>query len=454
MMTPDLMHKYQWVSTYHIVDNREAGLFLEMGLGKTVSTLTAINILMYQELTVNKVLIIAPKKVAENVWSDEIANWSHVKHLTLSKVMGTPKQRKMALMRKADIYIISRDNVAWLVGLYQMGWPFDMIVVDESSSFKNHDSERFKALKTVRPLSNRVVLLTGTPAPNGLIDLWAQLYLLDRGKRLCEWITGYRERWFTLQGGDGHVGGKYKLRPEADKEIYARIGDICISMKSNDYLELPDRVDNIVKIELPDKVQEAYHEFERDLVMQLKDGKEVTAVNAGVLAGKLTQFANGAIYDENKVYHEIHDEKLEMLAELLEAAQGKPVLVFYWFQHDLARILKKIKGCRQLKTMTDVADWNQGKVPIMLAHPQSAGHGLNLQAGGHLIIWFGLTWSLELYQQACKRLHRQGQVNTCIIHHIVAKNTMDMRIMRAIETKAAGQDALMEAVKAMFSEYS
>lgn len=450
---------YQAFSTNHIIENKAAGLLLDMGLGKTVSTLTAVNLLINYYMEVNKVLVVAPKKVAESVWSDEIYKWDHLRHLKISKVIGTERERKFALMQKADIYVIGVDNFAWLVALYNTAFPFDMLIIDESSLFKNHEAKRFTQLKTIRPLVDRVVILTGTPAPNGLCDLWSQIYILDRGERLGEGITGFRERFMVPEKIDGYQVRRYKPRPgdigldAGDKMIYDRIGDICVSMKTEDYLILPERIDNFVSVILPPDIKQQYDKFEEEQVMALNTGDEITAINAAALGVKLTQFANGAIYDANKKWFQIHDEKINALGEIIETSQGNNILVFYWFKHDIERLIVKYPKARQLKTKKDVDDWNAGKIPLLFAHPGSAGHGLNLQHGGSTCVWFGLTWDLQLYQQANKRLHRQGQTNTVIIHHLIGRGTMDVDIMSALKKKAAGQDALMDAVKARLDKY-
>lgn len=450
MLTYSDLHSYQLTIADHIVKNKESFPMVDMGLGKTISTLTAINTLMYQDMEVQRVLIIAPKKIAETVWSDEIHKWTHVKHLTISRVIGSDKERKMALMKRADIYIIGRDNVQWLQALYGMAWPFDMLVIDESSSFKNHQAKRFKALKIIRPLIKRVVLLSGTPVPNGLMDLWPQLYLLDMGQRLGKFITYYRDNYFSRK----FSGHGYEIRKGVEAEIYDKIKDISISMKTEDYLELPERIDNFIKINLPNDVLKKYQQFERDAVLTLQQEKEITAVNAGVLTNKLAQCSSGAVYDENGNWYEFHAEKLNALAEIIEAAQGRPVLIFYWFKHDLERIKKAFRNCRELKGAKEVADWNAGKIDLLAAHPMSAGHGLNLQHGGEIAVWFSNTFGLEFYQQACKRLHRQGQKRTTIIHHLICIDTMDEIIMEAIETKANAQNALLSAVSALDRKYS
>lgn len=446
---------YQDFATKHIIENKGSGLFMDMGLGKTVATLTAINKLMYEELEVDKVLVIAPKRVAEDTWTTETQKWDHLRHLRLSIVLGSEKQRKEALKQKADIYVINRENVAWLVGLYQNAFPFDMVVIDELSSFKSAKAIRFKSLRMVRPLVKRVVGLTGTPAPNSLIDLWPQLFLLDMGERLGKNITRYRETYFRPNRRNGHVVFDYKLLEGSQKAIYNKISDICISMKSKDYLQLPERITKDVHIYLSEKDKAKYDEFERDQILAIEDADEISAVNAAALTNKLLQFANGAIYDVNKDWHSVHPAKLEALEETLEAAAGQPVLIFYSYKHDLARMQKKLKAYkpRTLDSREDIQDWNRGEIPVLLAHPASAGHGLNLQAGGNIIIWFGNTWSLELYQQANARLDRQGQTKPVVVYRFITVGTMDEDVIKAIERKTSGQEALMEAVKARIKKY-
>lgn len=449
---------YQQFAEDHVIDHPEAGLFLEMGLGKTVSTLSAINRLIYDLFEVTKVLVVAPKRVAEDTWTSESEKWDHLNHLNISRVLGTEAQRIAALRAKADIYVINRENVAWLVAHLGGAWPFDMLVIDESSSFKSAKAARFKALKMVRPMIKRVVALTGTPRPNGLLDLWPQLYLLDMGKRLGKTITSYREQFFIPGKRNGHVVYNYNLKKEQDelvgadyyeKLVYERIGDICISMKAKDYLSLPERINRTVDVKLHTKVRSMYDEFERQQVLALEH-EEISAVNAAALCTKLQQFANGAVYREDGTYHEVHDEKLEELEEILEAADGQPVMVFYWFRHDKERIERRLKAYKpqELKGQADIRKWNEGGVKLLLVHPASAGHGLNLQAGGNIIVWFGPIWSLELYQQANARLDRQGQTKAVIVHHLVAQGTIDQEIMDSTLNKAIGQDAMMHAVKA------
>lgn len=455
------LHSYQLFGYHHILNTPYCGLFLDMGLGKTVTTLTAINSLIYEELEINKVLVIAPKRVAETVWSDECEKWDHLKHLRVSKIIGNEAKRINALKADADIYIISRDNIAWLCALYGgLTLPFDMLVIDELSSFKSHKSIRFKALKAVRPSIKRVVGLTGTPAPNGYIDLWAQMYLIDRGERLERTITKYRERYFREGQRNGMVVYNYSLLENSEALINKKISDICISMKSTDYLDMPERLDNYIYVKLPENILKQYREFEKEKVLGLisEEGEatEISVLNAAALSNKLLQFANGAVYDEDRKVHEVHDAKIEALKELIEDANGKSVLIAWSFQHDRDRLMKALKAYkpRELKKEQDIRDWNDGKVQVMLAHPASAGHGLNLQAGGNIIVWFGLTWSLELYQQFNGRLFRQGQQSgTVIIHHIAVKDTHDMDVIQAIKNKDEKQESLLKSIKAKINKY-
>jgi SNF2 family DNA or RNA helicase len=444
-------HVYQEHITQKIIELPAVGAFLDMGLGKSVSTLTAITELMHNSFDVAKVLVIAPLRVAKYTWAEEIAKWEHTKYLRLAKVLGPEKDRLAALASRADIYVINRENVVWLVEYYGKDWPFDMVVIDESSSFKSHKAQRFKALRKVRPLIKRIVELTGTPAPNNLLDLWPQLYLLDRGERLGKTISGFRERYFEPDQRDGHTIFSWKLKDGADNAIYAKIEDICVSMKAKDWLSLPERISNIIRVPLSDSVKKLYKQMERDLLLPYADG-DIVANTAAVLSNKLLQMANGAVYDENKEVRKLHDAKLDALEDIIEAANGNPVLVFYWYKHDRERLQKRFPQYRTLERAEDITEWNAGKIPLLLAHPASAGHGLNLQAGGNTIVWFGLTWSLELYEQANARLDRQGQTKRVIVHHLVAEGTIDERVAQAIEQKAQGQDALMEAVKARIKE--
>ncbi|KOF56136.1 DEAD/DEAH box helicase [Clostridium sp. DMHC 10] len=441
-------HSYQEYATKWILDKEKVGLLMDMGLGKTVVTLTAIGELMYDYFDVIRVLVIAPLRVAEDTWSSESEKWDHLGYLKISKVLGSEKGRISALNHRADIYVINRENVVWLVKYYGKDWPFDMVVIDELSSFKSSKSQRFRALKKVRP--KRIVGLTGTPAPNGLMDLWSEIYLLDGGERLGKTITGYRERYFLPDKRNQNVIFSYKPKEGAKENIYEKLKDICVSIKSEDYLKLPERINNIIKINLSKTAMDKYRQLEKDLLLPLKDS-DIVANNAAVLTNKLLQMANGAVYDENGDALEIHDEKLKALEDIIEVANGKPVLIFYSYKHDRDRLQKYFKA-KELKTSDDIKAWNRGEIPIMLVHPASAGHGLNLQAGGNIIVWFGLTWSLELYQQANARLYRQGQKENVIIHHLVAKGTMDEDVMKALQNKEVGQEALLQAVKARLSK--
>lgn len=475
MLTENNLHNYQRACVEHIITHPFCGVFLDMGLGKTVSTLTAVNYLMNDYCEINSVLVIAPKRVAGSVWQEEAEKWDHLKHLRFSKIIGSAKQRISAVMdTKADIYIISRDNVTWLCALYGGGkLPFDMVVIDELSSFKSYKSERFKALRGARPYLKRLVGLTGTPAPNGLIDLWPQIYLMDRGERLEKTISRYREKYFRPGQTNGHVVYSYDLMSDSEYLIHKKIEDICISMKANDYLEMPERTDNYIKLKMPEQIKKQYDDFEKNKVLDLFKPEqeyldnadkwvdkpvEINAVNAAALSNKLLQFANGAVYGSDeavrKVYP-VHDIKLEALKEIIEDANGQSVLVAWTFQFDRDRImdyLKKYKP-RELKTNKDIEDWNAGKIQVMLAHPASAGHGLNLQAGGNLIVWFGQTWSLELYQQFNARLYRQGQKNHVIINHLILQGTHDEDVIRALKNKDKKQNALMDSIKAKIDKY-
>lgn len=454
------LHKYQKVCVEHIISHPFCGVFLDMGLGKTISTLTAIEELKYDYCEVNTVLVIAPKRVAETVWEEEAKKWDHTKHLTFSKIIGTERQRLAAIKKKADVYIISRDNIAWLCSLFAAKLPYDMLVIDELSSFKAHQTQRFKSLRLARPWFKRVVGLTGTPAPNGLINLWSQMYLIDRGERLEKTITAYRSRYFRPGASNGYVVYSYNILPNSEKLIQDRIKDICISMRAEDYLEMPERIDNFVRVVMPDNLYEIYKKFEEENVItlanEIKEGTTtVNAVNAAALSNKLLQFANGAMYDENKNVVPVHDLKLEALKEIVEAADGKPVLVAWTYQFDRDRIINYFRSLkpRELKTAQDINDWNAGKVQLMLAHPASAGHGINLQAGGNIIVWYGLTWSLELYQQFNARLYRQGQKQRTIIHHIVASKTEDENVVKALKSKDKAQNNLMNSIKAKLELY-
>lgn len=464
MRTEKDLYEYQKYAVEHVLNHPESALLLEMGLGKTVSTLTAINKLINERFEVRKVLVIAPLHVAEHVWSDEIANWDHLRQLSVSKILGTERERKQALLEKADIYIINRENVPWLVAQYGTGFPFDMLVIDELSSFKSAKAQRFKALRRVRPYVSRVVGLTGTPAPNSCLDLWPQLYLIDQGERLGKHLTHFREKYFAPGKRNGNIVYKYEEKKNLDKslfgpnpyeaEIYDKISDICISMKSKDYLDLPDTLYRSVKVYLTQDEMSRYREFEKKQVLKLME-TEITAVNATALATKLLQYANGAVYDEDKVFHEIHEAKLRALEEIIDTATS-PVLIFYWFKHDLERLeahLGRFKP-EHINTPSNLRKWNDGQINVLLAHPASAGHGLNLQFGGNTIIWFSLTWSLELYQQANGRLNRPGQTHTVIINTLMAVGTIDEEVSAALERKEQGQEALMQAVKARIELYN
>jgi SNF2 family DNA or RNA helicase len=456
MLNASNLHSYQRSAIEHIMINTHCALFLDMGLGKTTSTLTAIDCLINEELEIDKVLVIAPKRVAESVWSAEIDKWAQLKNLTISKVIGTEKQRKAALRVKADIYTISRDNTAWFTAQFSGGLPQLenwMLVVDESSSFKNHASVRFKALKMLQPHFKRVVLLTGTPAPKGLIDLWAQIYLLDRGDRLYKTITPFREVYFQKS----YNGFSYDIMENSEDQIHNKIKDICISMKSEDYLDLPERIDTFIEIDLPPDVKKKYDIFERDRILEMiEGGDEITAMNAAALSNKLLQFAGGALYDEERRVHEVHTAKLDAAEEFIEAANGKPVLIAYTYKHELARLLIRLKKYKPVKMETDqhIKDWNAGKIEVMLMHPASGGHGLNLQEGFSSALWFSLNWSLELYQQFNKRLHRQGRKYPVNIGHLIAVGTEDESVRLSLDGKRDVQDLLMEAVKAKIKKHT
>ena len=444
-------HNYQKQAINKIIDTPYTGLFLEMGLGKTVSTLTAIDDLMYNRFEISRVLVIAPKRVAEDTWTSEVGKWDHLNHLTVSKILGTEKQRIEALKQKADIYVINRENVKWLIEYEGRFWKFDMVVIDELSSFKSSKSQRFKYLKRIRPLLKRVVGLTGTPAPNGLMDLWAQMYLLDQGERLGRNITRYRQRFFYPAKMNGHIVYAYEPKPNADKAIHRLIGDITVSMKAEDYLELPDKIVNDVYVNLDPKVMAKYQELEQQQIMDL-DGETITALQAATVYNKLLQLANGSIYDDDKNVIEIHDEKIEALKDIIDEAQGAPVLVFYNFKHDYLKLMKSFPKARTIRGPEDIKDWNDGKIPLLLVQPASAGHGINIQAGGNTIVWYGLNWSLELYQQANARLYRQGQKKNVFIHRIIAKKTVDEEVIKRLESKDMTQESLLESIKAKIKE--
>lgn len=440
-------HDYQAYATNFILDHPVAAVFLDMGLGKSVITLTAIFDLCLDSFLVRKVLVIAPLRVARDTWPAEIQKWDHLHGLSYSVAVGSELERKAALQQRASVYIINRENVQWLVEESGLPFDYDMVVIDELSSFKSYQAKRFRSLLKVRPSVKRMVGLTGTPSSNGLMDLWAEFRLLDLGKRLGRFITHYRNAYFQPDKRNGQVVFSYKPLPGAEDRIYDAISDITISMKAVDHLDMPDCVMNEVKVALSEKERKTYDTMKADLVVSLQ-GEEIDAGNAAALASKLSQMANGAVYSEDRHYLELHSRKLDALEDLIEAANGKPVLVAYWFKHDLERIKKRFT-VREISTSKDIADWNSGKIPVAVIHPASAGHGLNLQAGGSTMIWFGFTWSLELYQQANARLWRQGQkADTVVIHHIIAANTIDERIMSALRKKDKSQSALIDAVKA------
>ena len=444
-------YPYQEAAIRWVLDRPASGLFLGMGMGKTVVTLTAINELLFDRLEAARVLVIAPLRVARDTWAREAAKWDHLRRLRVSVVLGDARERLAALERPAEVYVINRENVPWLCETL-FDWPFDMVVIDELSSFKSVQAKRFKALRKVRGRIRRIVGLTGTPAPNGLIDLWPQIYLLDRGERLGKTVGAYRARYFTPDRANGHIVYSYRLLPGADEAIQARIADVCMSLRKEDYLSLPGQLYETVEITPPPALLKQYRQFERDRIMEAMDGDgEIVALNAAALTGKLLQFANGAIYDDNGNSHRIHNLKLDALEDLIEAANGEPVLVFYAFKHDRDRIMRRV-SCRELVTSEDIDAWNRKEIPVAIAHPASVGHGLNLQEGGHIIIWFGLTWSLELYQQANERLNRPGQTHVCRIYHLVLKGTHDERVLAALERKDTSQRALIDALRGTLEE--
>jgi SNF2 family DNA or RNA helicase len=416
-------------------------------LSKTVTTLTALDVLLHDYLEEGPVLIIAPKRVAENTWSKETAKWEHLQHLRIAKIMGTQAQRLDALSADADIYVINRENVVWLVETVRDRWPFRIVVIDELSSFKSSQAKRWKALRRVRGRIKRIIGLTGTPRPNGIEDLWPEVYLLDQGERLGRTLMGFRGRYLVPEKMNGHVVYSYRPREGAEAEIYRRISDICMSIRKEDVLSLPGQVYEDIELEAPPALLKQYKQFERDKVMECLDADgEIVAGTAAALTNKLLQFSNGAIYDMDGGVHELHDIKLEALEEMLEAAGGDNVLVLYAYKHDRDRICQRIK-CRELDKPEDIDAWNRGEIPVAIAHPASIGHGLNLQDGGHIIIWYGLNWSLELYQQANERLNRPGQKHVCRVYHLVLKGTHDERVLQALKNKDEGQAAAIEALR-------
>ena len=460
MLNRSNLHDYQVRGVNHIIDNEYCALFLDMGLGKTVTTLTAIKELL-DNCIISNALVIAPKKVTQVTWSDEIKNWEHLQGLTISVIDGTAKQRREAMAAKADIYAVSRDNIVWLV-LEHGGvkLPYDMVVIDELSSFKNHASKRFRAMRKVRKFIPRVVGLTGTPAPNGLIDLFAQMYLIDEGQRLGKTVTAYRDRFFRPGKRNGDIVYTYELKApqdETEQQISDLISDITISMTAEDYLKMPDKIMLYDYVDLAPKVLAMYRDFEKEQILELINSDEpISAASAAALSNKLQQFANGAIYDAERNVKDLHDEKLDKLEELVEAANGEPVLIAYSYKHDLERIMQKLKAYKpvKLEKPEHIADWNAGKIPVLVTHPASAGHGINLQKGGHNLVWFGNTWSLELYQQFNARLYRQGQGKPVTIHHIVTRGTIDEKIIKSLDGKRETQDGLMESIKELMEFYS
>lgn len=445
-------HGYQRYVTEKMIELPYMGAWLDMGLGKTVCTLTALHELKYHRFSIRKALVIAPKKVAENTWSAEAAKWEHLQDLRLSVVLGTAKQRIAALCEPADVYIINRENTQWLVKYYGRDWPFDVVILDESTSFKNHQAKRFRALKAVRSRISRLIELTGTPSPRSLMDLWAQVYLLDGGERLGRTISVYREIYFVPDKRSRTTIFSYAPKEGADEAIYKQLSDICISMKSEDYLELPDRIDHDIPVILDSKAAKAYRDLECNMLLEVSEEEIVTAASRATLTGKLLQLCNGAVYTETGDVIPIHDCKMEAFLETLEQLQGQNVLVYYYFRHDRDRILQALEGSgrtvRVYRGAQEEKDWNAGKIDILLAQPASCGYGLNLQDGGHHIVWFGLTWSLEEYQQANKRLHRQGQKYPVIVHRLIVKGGMDEDVIRSLESKDESQEALIAALKA------
>ncbi len=440
-------HDYQRYAAEFIITHPISALLLDMGLGKTSITLTAINDLLFDSFEIHKVLVVAPLRVARDTWSAEIEKWEHLKNLQYSVVVGPAQERLKALCTPADIYIINRENIQWLVEESGLTFDFDMAVIDELSSFKNHQSKRFKAFMKVRPKLKRIVGLTGTPASNGLMDLFAEFKLLDMGERLGRLIGQYRNAYFQPDKRNGMVVYSYKPLPDAEQRIYDKISDITISMKATDHLKMPELISAEYMVQLSENEKEKYDRLKKDLIFSTEDN-EVTAANAASLSNKLSQMANGAVYSDDGETVHIHDRKLDALEDIIESMNGRPLLVAYWFKHDLERIKKRFE-IREIKSSEDISDWNSGKIPVALIHPASAGHGLNLQSGGSTLVWFGLTWSLELYQQTNARLWRQGQTaDTVVIQHIIAKSTIDEQIMKALKTKDTTQAALITAVKA------
>lgn len=447
------LHNYQVVAKDFIIGHPNAAVILDMGMGKTATTLSAVNELMFDRFEVTKVLVIAPLRVANTVWSNEIEQWAELRHLRYSKIVGTPKQRKVALQKDADVYIVNRENLPWLVEQCSPYFKWDMVVIDELSSFKSWQSKRFKAFMAMRPYMKRIVGLTGTPSSNGLMDLFAEFKVIDGGERLGRFIGEFRSRYFEEGRRNGNIVYEYIPMDYAESQIQDKISDITISMKALDYLVMPELISTKKLVRMSEKEKETYSQFKKEYVLSELDGLEVTAANAASLTNKLVQLSNGAVYSDDHTVVPLHEQKLDALEDILESANGEPVLVAYWFKHDLARIIDRLEKLkvksRVLKTEEDIREWNKGNVPVGLLHPAGAGHGLNLQKGGHHLVWFGLTWSLELYQQTNARLWRQGQeAETVVIQHIVTEGTIDEEILKALENKDAQQERLIEAVKA------
>ena len=459
--------RHQRIAEQFCMTHSHAGLLLDMGLGKTVVTLTVLNRLMYEEFSLNRALVIAPKRVAEDTWSREAEKWDHLSGLRVVKVLGTAKQRTAALAQDGDVYVINRENVVWLVETLGARWPFDGIVIDELSSFKSSRSKRWRALRRVIGAANYVYGLTGTPAPNGYIDLWPEMYLLDRGQRLGRTLGEFRNTYFNPGAHKGHIVYEWRLKPGAKARIDAKLSDLCLSMSKEDWLDLPERTYNTVPVALSPSARKLYEQFQKEKILPLLRGRDglrlagagaedydsaVIGDMAATVSGKLLQMANGAVYDENGEVFHIHDAKLDALEEIADTNPGQQLLVFYTYKHDLDRIQARFPNAEKIKGSETISDWNTGKIPMLLCHPASAGHGLNLQAGGHIIVWFGLPWSLELYQQANDRLHRMGQKQGVIIHHIVALGTLDERVMSVLAGRESTQRGLLVALKAYVEE--
>lgn len=446
-------HTYQTRLKDFIIDHRYAFLTVDMGLGKTVTTLTAIQELLEDYVEISRVLVIAPKSVAENTWTSECAKWDHLAHLRVSVVMGDERRRIKALTTPADIYVINRDNVQWLVNA-QMGWPFDTVIIDESSSFKNPASRRFKALRKVRPHIRRLILLTGTPSPNGHMDLWSQMWLIDMGQRLGKTLGAYRSRYFRPGRSNGHVVYDWHLRPGAHEEISALMSDVTVSLKAEDWLEVPDLIESDVRIALNDAETRAYREFERDQLMNL-DGKDIEALTAASLANKLLQFTGGAMYDTEHGWHEVSDAKLRALDDIIETAGDEPVLVFYQYKHEQARLQERFNRLQPVTFSGEpdiLRDWNAGRIRLMLCQPASVQYGLNMQSGGHIIVWYTPTWNLEQYQQANARLHRQGQERPVLCYRLICEGTIDERVIRAVNGKHSAQESLLAMIREIYAE--